>query len=237
VKPLALILILYTLILCGSSVGAPLGMRRCWGYNLVQNVHISPSELWDPTLQTNTVSEFEEMISFLLDSIGNVLERIARLESQPPHPYNPLGGPAGPPLELPGHEAFAKPIGLHVPSCTCMLIDNSKVSIGRHYQRGRQKHISQPRSDLGYATLKLGKVPPGEGHWLTARAHQVVAWAMWGPPTHIDNPVVFHWCNNSTCLNPDHLVFGECWANRKGGEVAQLFAELEMVRTGRLIPQ
>lgn len=212
-------------------------MRRCWGYNQHQPLSISPSQLWDPTVQVNTVADFEDLISCLLDSIGNVLERTSKLEDQPPHPNNPQGGPGGPPRELRGHEAFSKPLGLHAPSSICMLIDSNKVSRSKHFELGRQKHVSQPRSDLGYATLKLGKVPPGEGRWLMARAHQIVAWAMWGPPQNISKPCVFHWCNQTKCLNPDHLVFGESWANRKGGEVAQLFAELEMNRTGRLIPQ
>lgn len=170
--------------------GSPLGIKQC--LESLPNLDVTKTSVWELRMP-NSKQEFESLISSLLDAIGGTLEKRARMKSRP----TPQGNHAT--YELNGHEVFDEPIGLTSASSQCMLIDPFLVAKGRdRAQERRQKHVSMPPSDGGYATVWLAKRPKSQGAWLKSRAHQIVCFACWGPArADISDPVVMHWCEVS----------------------------------------
>lgn len=211
--------------------GSPLGLKR--SINALPNIDISATSVWS-LMKPTTKEDYGALITSLLDSIGGTLEKRARLKSIP----QAHGGNTSTLVELTGSEAFAQPIGW--PSCSveCMLIDPFLVARGTNREQPRrQKHISMGATDDGYATVWLAKRPIKSGRWIKIRAHQLVCWSSWGPPkSDIIDPVVMHYCDSRSCLNPDHLVWGERKQNMRGGNIARDHAEFQMISTRRQIP-
>lgn len=70
------------------------------------------------------------------------------------------------------------------------------------------------RRKLNYGRSYLGRV---EKQAVGEVAHRLVLWCTLGPtdPARdgIQMPVVMHICNNASCINPLHLVWGEMLEN------------------------
>lgn len=74
--------------------------------------------------------------------------------------------------------------------------------------------------DHSYYKAVLGKRKPEQKHgrhsWMSERAHRLVLWCAYGPPPsgeEKDPPLdtrrlALHMCGNPSCLNPEHLVWG-----------------------------
>ena len=146
-----------------------------------------PTAAWMPARQPSIARAMTEM----LDYLGSVLQPIARLQA--PLPSVQPGAEPQPDVELPGHKAFALPLGLGPQIDLCMVPDAELV-------RGK-KHLSFDRH--GYLLVKVGRRSRRQGDWLIERGHRLILYSMWGPPTaDIVRPVCMHACHNCRCLSP-----------------------------------
>jgi hypothetical protein len=62
-----------------------------------------------------------------------------------------------------------------------------------------------------YTNIHLGKSAPNTP--LRIRAHSLMCWLRWGPPTREDERHACHTCEDPTCINPWHLKWGSLEAN------------------------
>jgi hypothetical protein len=156
----------------------------------------------------------------LLDGIGECLCPRARLRSRVDDDA-PCTSTGPQPLVtdvLSGSEAFAQPLDPAGGRSQCMLLSPSLV----HRTVPPQSHMSVDRR--GYLRVTLANISVGRGGTSRASgslckvsewAHRIVTWAMYGPPSGLQNPEVMHVCDPATgegnprCLNPQHMVWGE----------------------------
>lgn len=142
----------------------------------------------------------------LLDAIGGILHTRAR--------QVPSMDTRDQELMNPPHQAFFFPllrsdIAVTIPSspydAECMVYDSEAVG------RLTQRNITIDAA--GYLRISLvydrRRKPQA---YITESAHRLVLWASFGPPDR-DDQVVMHYCNNSNCLNPLHMVWGYQWEN------------------------
>lgn len=197
--------------------GMPEQLRRS-----IDDEHATATAVWDPK-----DPDLPSSIGLMLDYIGSVLQPSARQEPAALHPAAGQVANPPPPTELSGRQAFAKPPGL-IPSLhLCMLPDEGAVA--------QTAHVSFDRK--GYLVVKVGRRPKAHGDWIPERAHRVVCWAHWGPPpsagpTALHAPCVMHVCDSPSCLNSDHLVWGEDAENRDPLRAAAA-ARLRLAQQGR----
>lgn len=168
---------------------------------------------WAPYRHTS----LQRAVEKLLDYVGGCLQREALLKC-----INPITMPESYIL-LSGHKAFEEPLGLVPQLDLCMLVNGQAL-------RAR-KHIAFHNS--GYIQVKIGRRPKSRGGWLSELAHRLVLWSIWGPPpADLVRPVCMHVCNNSMCLNPDHLVWGTSLQNTSSH--ADQFARQNLADQGRV---
>lgn len=178
---------------------------------------IGATNAWRP----NEHLLIRDAVGNMLDFIGSTLRRTARLAAALP-PVDPNAEP-GPDVELSGHKAFETPLGLVPQLDLCMLPDEAAVKNTRHIAFDHR----------GYLLVKVGRRPKSRGGWLGERAHRIILWAIWGPPPPgMDKPVCMHVCNHWSCLNPDHLCWGEDRENKS--EAADVIARQHLTRQGRV---
>lgn len=190
-------------------------------FQLVQSLlagAVGATDAWAPTRHPT----LQSAIQALLDFLGSVLQPVCRLKAPLPAVHGQADIPSND-IELPGHLAFAEPIGLQPQLDMCMLPDAASVS--------RTKHIAFDRH--GYLLVKIARRPKPRGGWVAERAHRLVLWAMWGPPpVGLLRPVCMHVCHNCSCLNPDHMVWGEDFQNKS--KLADVFANQQLNNQGRV---
>ena len=174
------------------------------------------TDAWKPMERLSV----QDAVSGTLDFIGSILRRIARLSAALP-PVVPNAVP-GPDVLLSGHEAFEQPLGLVPQLDLCMLPDAQAVRSTRHIAFDQR----------GYLLVKVGRRPKSRGGWLAERAHRIILWAIWGPPpAGMIRPVCMHVCNQPSCLNPDHVCWGEDGENKS--DAAGLFGRQRLTSQGR----
>jgi hypothetical protein len=107
--------------------------------------------------------------------------------------------------------------------CITLCADSLKTKQGRNSRQRRGCSMISMDSKGGYYIVKVGKKGGAmSGQWRTERAHRLVLWSMFGPSPlpHEDlkerHPytLVLHMCGNPSCLNPEHLVWGNDRINR-----------------------
>ena len=133
------------------------------------------------------------MITRVLDFLGTILHPIAKRKSFTT-PDGELVHTA-----MRGAEAFKYPLAKEA--------SGQQVCMVYKVEKAREtKHIYPLKS--GYITVVLGY--KGKGVQVLELAHRLVLWAIKGPPpTSMMYPVAMHTCNNKSCLNPMHMMWGE----------------------------
>lgn len=190
----------------------------------IDDEHAKATSAWDPK-----DPDLPSSIGLMLDYIGSILQPSARQEPAPMHPADDPAANPLPPTELSGRQAFAKPPGLIPLLHHCMLPDAAAVA--------QTAHLSFDRK--GYLVVKVGRRPKAHGDWIAERAHRVVCWSQWGPPPSagpyaLHEPCVMHACDTFSCLNSDHLVWGEDAENRDPAR-APAAARLRLAQQGRYV--
>jgi hypothetical protein len=83
----------------------------------------------------------------------------------------------------------------------CLLIDPKAVALAPYMTFSR------------YLMLTLATVPKQKGAssgQIKEYGHRIICWATHGPPpSTLKYPVAMHVCNNTECLNPSHIIWGE----------------------------
>lgn len=182
---------------------------------------------WDPL-----APKLRGGVRRLLDQIGSVLHRGARLERCPVGAQEP-GGPPGT-RALSGSDAFAKPLDA---GDTCMWASLAMVRAHPSMLMAtRAGHNKNSKTGGSYLRVAIGEQPGVRGKPVYERAHRIVAWAMFGPPPReIAQPVAMHTCGDKTCLNPRHIVWGER-AENVSRRLANWHAHKRLDKEGRPSP-
>lgn len=178
-----------------------------------------PTPAWDPL-----AADVRLGIRDLLDVIGDVLCRGARLERCIRDDQTASTSNMDATHVLAGSEAFAKPL---TAGDTCMWVDPAMARA--------HAAMSLTTKKGAYLHVAIGVEPSG-GIRIYERAHRIVAWAMLGPPPpDLKAPVAMHTCGDTTCLNPLHLVWGGR-AQNATPRFAHLHAHNRLEKQRRPIP-
>jgi len=110
-------------------------------------------------------------------------------------------------------------------------------------EREQKKHLSAVwlSRTSGYYCVRIaerkmpGRANESSGLFKLERAHRIVLWCMFGPPPCEEWSVAVHMCGNPSCLNPEHLVWGDYKTNliRDANRARQAFEAL-LKAQGRL---
>lgn len=133
------------------------------------------------------------LVTRLLNIIGGVLHPVAKRRT--------IIAPRGQAVQtnMIGSKAFVYPLTKEEDGQpVCMVYDADKLRETRYMSR----------MPAGYISIYLGT--DHSRREVKELAHRVVLWAIKGPPPlAIKYPVAMHTCNNTRCLNPLHLDWGE----------------------------
>jgi hypothetical protein len=155
---------------------------------------VGATAAWDPR-----ANDLPAEITKLLDHIGGVLADADRADLVVPDD----GGPPSSVL-LPGSEVFRYPPGHSV------SLGPGSCIVPRRELATEVKGVELQNKT--YLQVKVGKLSNKSYIW--AGVHQIILWACYGPPPDtIQDPVAMHVCTQPagamTCLNAEHMVWGE----------------------------